>query len=154
MTYLFLYQLYLILLPLLEVSLCYPIYVIIPNGIGRILESSDVTPYTGERNQDPIEAISFVEDPAKVYTPNDLFGDVHKFVIGVQHFVQHPPGSLYSALSQLQTSTKNKDDKKQKQKPLGHKFVLDPFGSLSLALGFSVNFQVTNTIGLSRSLAN
>ncbi|KAH8339040.1 hypothetical protein KR074_001154, partial [Drosophila pseudoananassae] len=128
-----------ILLPLLESIRGHPMYILISPG--RNLEMNEAAFYQSE----PIEVLPLMEDPAKFYSPNDIFGDVHKLVIGVQNFVQHPPSSLYSAFSQLQTTTK-KDDKKQKQKPLGQKVAFDPFGSLALTLGWSAGFQVSNSL--------
>ncbi|KAH8295682.1 hypothetical protein KR018_003001, partial [Drosophila ironensis] len=133
-------QLLLLLLPLLGKSSSYPLYVLVSTGRGF---AENVDPL-----YQPIETLSVIEEPAKVYAPNDLFGDVHKFVVGVQSFVENPPNSLYSALNQLQTNTK-KNDKKPKQKPLGQRVVFDPFGSGSFSLGWSVKFQVSNSFGIS-----
>ncbi|XP_016968849.2 uncharacterized protein LOC108036948 [Drosophila rhopaloa] len=125
-----------------------PMYILLPTQVPRSLELSQEPLF-----QEPIETIQFIKDPAKVYTPNDFFGEVHKFIIGVQQFVQNPPTSLYSAFNQLQSNGKKNH---QKQKPVKHKLVLDPFGNISFTLGWSANLQVFNSIGFSktRSLVN
>ncbi|KAH8350989.1 hypothetical protein KR067_009557, partial [Drosophila pandora] len=132
-------QLLLIVSTLMENCNGHPVYILISPG--RNLDMNEAVLYHSE----PIEAQPFVEDPAKIYASNDIFGDVHKLVIGVQNFVQDPPSSLYSAFNQLQTNTQ-KVDKRQKQKPLGQKVTFDPFGSLALTLGWSAGFQVSNSL--------
>ncbi|XP_052843800.1 uncharacterized protein LOC128257040 [Drosophila gunungcola] len=128
---------------LMNVVWCQPMYILLPTQVARSLELNEETLF-----QEPIEAIPLMEDPAKVYTPHDFFGEVHKFIIGVQQFVQHPPTSLYSAFNQLQSNVKNNH---QKQKPVKHKVVLDPSGNISFTLGWSANLQVFNSIGFSKS---
>ncbi|XP_017156901.2 uncharacterized protein LOC108165375 [Drosophila miranda] len=130
-----------IFLALLESGvLSQPLSVLFSGDFGRSLDADRET-----------EDLLFFEHPAKAYSSDDLFGDVQKFVIGVHQFVQHPSSSLYSALNQLQANAK-KNHKKQKH-PLfgGQKVVLDPPGSVSFNLGWSLNFQLTNSIAITRT---
>ncbi|KAH8239818.1 hypothetical protein KR032_008183, partial [Drosophila birchii] len=137
-------QLLLICLTFIELSLSQPVYVILAAGVGRTFDSQEEILYQNQVEPQPMDALAFIDDPAKLYAPNDFLSDLHRLAIGVQKFVQDPPTSLYSALTK-------KNHKKQGQKPVKHKVVLDPFGNISLFLGWSVNFQVTNTIGVNRS---
>ncbi|XP_016964795.1 uncharacterized protein LOC108034421 [Drosophila biarmipes] len=133
----------------MNVKWCQPMYFLLPTTVGtRSLDLREETFY-----QEPIEATPFMDDPAKLFAPNDFFGEFNKFVNGVQQFVQHPPTSLYSAFNQLQSNAKKNH---QKQKPVKNKVVLDPFGQISFTLGWSANLQVFNSIGFSknRSLVN
>ncbi|XP_022229221.2 uncharacterized protein LOC111078685 [Drosophila obscura] len=124
----------LIFLPLLQPGLSQPLSILISTGFGRNLDLNQET-----------EDFLFIEDPAKGYSPNDLFGDVQKFFIGVHQFF------LHSSLNPLQSNAK-KTHKKQKQ-PLfvGQNISLNPFGNFSFNLGLSLNFQLTNSIGFTRT---
>ncbi|KAH8364848.1 hypothetical protein KR084_012574, partial [Drosophila pseudotakahashii] len=128
---------------LLNVKWCQSMYILLPTQLSRNLDLREETFY-----QEPIEAIQFIDDPAKFYSNKDFFGEVNKFVNGVQQFVQHPSTSLYSAFNQLQSNAKKNH---QKQKPVKNKVVLDPFGNISFTLGWSANLQVFNSIGFSKS---
>jgi len=133
---------------LINVKWCQPMYFLLPTQVARSLNLREETFY-----QKPIEAIPSIDDPAKLFSPNDFFGEFNKFISGVQQFVQHPPASLYSAFNQLQSNAKKNH---QKQKPVKNKVVLDPFGNISFNLGWSANLQVFNSIGFTknRSLVN
>ncbi|EDW95457.2 uncharacterized protein LOC6535081 [Drosophila yakuba] len=124
---------------------CQPIYFVMPTQTARSFDSAEDTFY-----QEPeIEGIQFIEDPAKLFQPNDFFREVNKFVIGVQEFLQNPPTSLYSAFNQLQSNAKKNHQKHQK--PVKNKVVLDPFGNISFTLGWSANLGVFNSISFSKS---
>ncbi|XP_017080096.1 uncharacterized protein LOC108113901 [Drosophila eugracilis] len=126
---------------------CQPMYIILPTQVPRSFDLREESYY-----QEPIEGIEFIDDPAKLFTVNDFFGEAQKFVMGVQKFVQHPSTSLYSAFNQLQSNAKKNH---QKQKPVKHRVVLDPFGNISFTLSWSANLQVFNSFGFkTRSLVN
>ncbi|XP_017042967.2 uncharacterized protein LOC108089301 [Drosophila ficusphila] len=137
-----------IFLLLINVKCSQSMYIVIPTNLGRSFELREETLY-----QETIPAIEIMEDPAKLYTPNDFFGDAQKLIVAVQKFLQHPPTSLHSAFNQLQSNAKKNH---QKQKPVKNKVVLDPFGNISFTLGWSANLQVFNSIAFTknRSLVN
>ncbi|KAH8300776.1 hypothetical protein KR059_006917, partial [Drosophila kikkawai] len=141
----FLLQFLLICLTVIELSLSQPVYVILAAGVGRTIDPQEETLYQNQLDPQSLEALAFIDDPAKLYAPNDFLSDLHKLAIGVQKFVQDPPSSLYSALTK-KNHKKKEQSQSQSQKPVKHKVVLDPFGNISLFLGWSVNFQVTNSI--------
>ncbi|KAH8283345.1 hypothetical protein KR054_007906, partial [Drosophila jambulina] len=153
---LFLSQFLLIGLTLVKLSLCQPVYVILAAGVGRTVDTQEETLYQNQLDPQSMEALEFIDDPAKLYAPNDFLSDLHKLAVGVQKFVQDPPSSLYNALTKKHHKKQGQSQSQsqgQSQKPVKHKVVLDPFGNISLFLGWSVNFQVANSIGLSsRSL--
>ncbi|XP_002030716.2 uncharacterized protein LOC6605903 [Drosophila sechellia] len=135
---------------LMSMAWCQPIYFLMPTQVARSFDLAEDSFY-----QEPeIEGIQFIEDPAKLFKPNDFFREVNKFVIGVQEFVQNPSSSLYSAFNQLQSNAKKNHQKNQK--PVKNKVVLDPFGNISFTLGWSANLGVFNSISFtkSRSLLN
>ncbi|XP_030385700.1 uncharacterized protein LOC115632613 [Scaptodrosophila lebanonensis] len=104
-------------------------------------------------DDDESESLDWVVDPSKALQPKDIFHDVQKFVVKIYEFVQHPKDSAYNgfAYSLQPIFKKHKQHNQQKQQATIHKVMLDPFGNFSFTLGFSLNFQVSNTVGFTKT---
>lgn len=131
---------------LMNVAWFQPIYFLMPTQVARSFNLAEDSFY---QEPERIEGIQFIEDPAKLFKPNDFFREVNKFIIVVQEFVQNPSSSLYSAFNQLQSNAKKNHQKNQK--PVKNKVVLDPFGNITFTLGWSANLGVFNSISFSKS---
>lgn len=93
---------------LMNVAWFQPIYFLMPTQVARSFNLAEDSFY---QEPERIEGIQFIEDPAKLFKPNDFFREVNKFIIGVQEFVQNPSSSLYSAFNQLQSNAKKNHQK-------------------------------------------